>query len=260
MAEMAVARGFATVVRHRHFEERSEAYEALLAAEQRAMKGKKGLHSAKDPPVAHLNDLTVPPPQEKRNVANKARAFLPFLQKQKRLPALVDYVLSGHRLKVMVAKEMCEITFSLAGVRCPGRDEPFSEEAIALMRRKVMQHDVEVEVETVDKAGAFIGSMWVGGENCGAMLLAQGLAKLHTTFQPDRTAEGAALMAAEGKAKQARLRVWEKYVEGQEAEESAAAQNQSSWKENTARKVTPPSPPCACACCMLHAACVWGTG
>ena len=50
-------------------------------------------------------------------------------------------------------------------------------------------------------------------------------------------------MAAEGKAKQARLRVWEKYVEGQEAEESAAAQNQSSWKENTARKVGHPSPP-----------------
>lgn len=58
VAEMVVGRGFATVVRHRDFEERSTYYENLVAAEARATKKKAGMHSAKEPPVAHLNDIS----------------------------------------------------------------------------------------------------------------------------------------------------------------------------------------------------------
>lgn len=57
IAELLVARGYATVVRHRDFEERSNYYDALLSAESRAVSGKKGMHSAKDPPVRHVTDL-----------------------------------------------------------------------------------------------------------------------------------------------------------------------------------------------------------
>lgn len=57
VAELVVARGFGTVIRHRDFEERSNYYDALLAAEARAISGKKGIHSAKDPPVMHITDL-----------------------------------------------------------------------------------------------------------------------------------------------------------------------------------------------------------
>ena len=57
VAELLVARGFGTVVKHRDFEERSNHYDALLAAESRAISGKKGIHSAKDPPVMHITDL-----------------------------------------------------------------------------------------------------------------------------------------------------------------------------------------------------------
>lgn len=59
IAEMIVVRGFATVVRHRDFEERSNYYEALLAAESKAVKGKKKIHSQKESPVAHINDLSL---------------------------------------------------------------------------------------------------------------------------------------------------------------------------------------------------------
>ena len=57
VAELIIARGFGTVIRHRDFEERSNYYENLLAAETRATAGKKGIHSAKDPPVMHVMDL-----------------------------------------------------------------------------------------------------------------------------------------------------------------------------------------------------------
>lgn len=51
---MVVSRGFGTVIRHRDHEERSNYYDALLAA---AISKKRGLHSAKDPPVMHVTDL-----------------------------------------------------------------------------------------------------------------------------------------------------------------------------------------------------------
>ena len=57
VGELVVARGFGTVIRHRDFEERSNYYDALLAAESRAIAGRKGIHSAKDPPVMHITDL-----------------------------------------------------------------------------------------------------------------------------------------------------------------------------------------------------------
>lgn len=59
VAEMLVVRGFATVVRHRDFEERSNFYDALLAAESKAVKGKKKIHSQKDSPATHINDLSL---------------------------------------------------------------------------------------------------------------------------------------------------------------------------------------------------------
>jgi staphylococcal nuclease domain-containing protein 1 len=58
VAELVVGRGFGTVVRHRDFEERSNYYDTLLAAESRAISARKGIHSAKDPPVMHITDLT----------------------------------------------------------------------------------------------------------------------------------------------------------------------------------------------------------
>ncbi|GFS39452.1 TUDOR-SN protein 1 [Actinidia rufa] len=98
--------------------------------------GTKGIHSSNDSPAMHIADMTM-----------------------KRLPAVVEYVLSAHQFKLFVPKETCSIAFSFSGVRCPGCDEPFSAEAIALMGRKIMQRDVEIEVETVDGTGTFLESM-----------------------------------------------------------------------------------------------------
>ena len=82
--------------------------------------------------------------QKGQNLAAKAKQFLPFLQRSKRLPAIVDYVLSGHRYKLVIPKETCAIAFSLSGVRCPGRGEPYADDALAFMRRRIQQRDVEV--------------------------------------------------------------------------------------------------------------------
>ncbi|KAH1074755.1 hypothetical protein J1N35_027083 [Gossypium stocksii] len=214
VAELVVGRGFGTVIRHRDFEERSNYYDALLAAESRAISGKKGIHSAKDPPVTHIHDLTMAP-------AKKARDFLHFLL-HKRIPAIVEYVLSGHRFKLLIPKETCSIAFSFSGVRCPGRDEPYSDEAIAVMRRKIMQKDVEIEVETVDRTGTFLGSLWESRTNMAVTLVEAGLAKLQTSFGADRIPDAHLLEQAEQSAKRQKLKIWENHVEGEEVSNGSA--------------------------------------
>ncbi|CAN4086531.1 unnamed protein product [Withania somnifera] len=217
VAELLVARGLATVVRHRDFEERSNYYDALLSAESRATSGKRGIHSPKEPPVMHVTDLLTAS-------SKKARDFLPFLQRNRRMSAVVEYVLSGHRFKLFIPKETCSIAFSISGVRCPGRDEPYSEEAIALMRRKIMQRDVEIEVETVDRTGTFIGTLWESRSNVAVTLLEAGLARLQTSFGTDRIAEVHLLMQAEQAAKSQKLKLWENYIEGEEVPSGGAAE------------------------------------
>ncbi|KAK7316871.1 hypothetical protein RJT34_00642 [Clitoria ternatea] len=218
IAELIVGRGFGTVIRHRDFEERSNYYDALLAAESRAISGKKGIHSAKDSPVMHITDLTTAS-------AKKARDFLPFLHRSRRVPAVVEYVLSGHRFKLLIPKETCSIAFSFSGVRCPGRDERYSDEAIALMRRKIMQRDVEIEVETVDRTGTFLGSLWESRTNVAITLLEAGLAKLQTSFGSDRIPDFHLLEQAEQSAKRQKLKIWENFVEGEEVSNGAAVEN-----------------------------------
>ncbi|XP_057728758.1 ribonuclease TUDOR 1-like [Arachis stenosperma] len=214
VAELVVARGFGTVIRHRDFEERSNYYDVLLAAEARATSAKKGIHSNKDSPVMHITDLTT-------SSSKKARDFLPFLHKSRKIPAVVEYVLSGHRFKLLIPKETCSIAFSFSGVRCPGRGEPYSEEAIALMRRKIMQRDVEIEVETVDRTGTFLGSLWESRTNVALTLLEAGLAKLQTSFGGDRIPDFHLLEQAEQSAKNKKLKIWENYVEGEEVSNGA---------------------------------------
>ncbi|VVB13566.1 unnamed protein product [Arabis nemorensis] len=209
IAELILSRGFGNVVRHRDFEERSNHYDALLAAESRALSGKKGIHSAKESPAMHITDLTVA-------AAKKAKDFLPSLQRLRRIPAVVEYVLSGHRFKLYIPKLTCSIAFAFSGVRCPGRGEPYSDEAISVMRRRIMQRDVEIEVETVDRTGTFLGSMWESRTNAATVLLEAGLAKMQTSFGADRIVEAHILEQAERTAKNQKLKIWENYVEGEE--------------------------------------------
>ncbi|GFZ07903.1 TUDOR-SN protein 1 [Actinidia rufa] len=216
VAELLVARGYGTVIRHRDFEERSNYYDALLSAESRAIAGKKGIHSSKDSPVMHISDLTMAS-------AKKTKDFLPFLQR-KRMPAIVEYVLSGHRFKLFIPKETCSIAFMFSGVRCPGLGEPCSNEAIALMRRKIMQRDVEIEVENVDKKGNFVGALWESKINMGVTLLESGLAKLQTNFGIDGIPDAHLLVRAEQSAKRQKLKIWENFVEGEEVSNDSTAE------------------------------------
>jgi hypothetical protein len=66
---------------------------------------------------------------------------------------------------------------------------------------------VQIEIETADKTGTFLGSLWEGKENVSIGLLEAGLAKLHPSFSTDRVTEGHLLVRAEESAKKKKLKV-----------------------------------------------------
>ena len=59
VAEALISKGLATALRHRmDDDQRSSCYDDLLAAETRAIKNGKGLHSKKEPPIHRVADLS----------------------------------------------------------------------------------------------------------------------------------------------------------------------------------------------------------
>uniref|UniRef100_W5LAE7 Staphylococcal nuclease domain-containing protein n=1 Tax=Astyanax mexicanus TaxID=7994 RepID=W5LAE7_ASTMX len=212
IAEALVSKGLATCIRYRQDDDqRSSHYDELLAAEARAIKNGKGLHSKKEVPIHRVADIS--------GETQKAKQFLPFLQRAGRSEAVVEYVFSGSRLKLYMPKETCLITFLLAGIECPrgsrnipgGTAEPFSEEATLFTKELVLQREVEVEVESMDKAGNFIGWLHIEGVNLSVALVENSLSKVH--FTAERSSYYKTLQSAEEVARQRKDKLWANYEE-----------------------------------------------
>ncbi|MFT7799310.1 staphylococcal nuclease domain-containing protein 1 [Arapaima gigas] len=214
IAEALVSKGLATVIRYRQDDDkRSSHYDELLAAEARAIKNGKGLHSKKEVPIHRVADIS--------GETQKAKQFLPFLQRAGRSEAVVEHVFSGSRLKLYMPKETCLITFLLAGIECPrgsrnmpsGQQEaePFSDEATLFTKEMVLQREVEVEVEGMDKAGNFIGWLHVDGVNLSVALVEHSLSKVH--FTAERSSYYKTLQSAEDGARQRKEKIWANYKE-----------------------------------------------
>ena len=59
---------------------------------QAGRRQKRGLHSGKDAPLHHVNDVSLP------GTGARAKQYLPFFQRG-RVAGVVDFVITGHRLK-----------------------------------------------------------------------------------------------------------------------------------------------------------------
>lgn len=224
-AETMLAEGLATVSKHGQADERSLRYETLLEVEELAIANKKNLHSQSAPPRSAVIDLTLPTARE------RAKRYLNTLQRHTRVRAVVQFVANGARFKLMVPKENCLISFATVGIRCPQcsrRDtgtegEPFGDEAHGFTRGLCMQRDVEIEVETIDKGGTFLGTLFLPDKrNLGEVLLEEGLASL-VGFSAQHSTYGEELFAAEEAAKLKSLKLWENYSAKAEAEAKAAS-------------------------------------
>ena len=148
-----------------------------------------------------------------KQLSAKAKQYLLFLQREKQVSAVVEFVFSASRFKLLVPKENVLISFSLAGVRTPaskgadGKVDPLAEEILQYVRSKVQQHSVKIEVETMDKADNFLGSIFHNRTNLAVDLLQQGYASIFG-FSATKSPYAKDLYAAERQAKDARKGIW----------------------------------------------------
>lgn len=216
MAEALVSKGYATVVRYRNDnDQRSSHYDKLLEAELKAQKAGIGVHAKKDIPTHRVQDTS--------GDSAKAKKFFPFLKRAQKTEATVEFVASGSRMRIYIPKESVLVTFLLAGINCPRGSrpgigggamqnaEPFGEEALHFSKEKCLQRDVVVTIEEMDKAGNFIGWLWIDNENLSVSLIEHGYASMHHTAETSEFARQ--IKNAEENAIKMRLGIWRDYVE-----------------------------------------------
>eukprot|EP00760_Papus_ankaliazontas_P018717 PhM_4_TR17599/c0_g2_i1/m.65181/K15979/SND1; staphylococcal nuclease domain-containing protein 1 len=197
----------------------------LRDAEAMAREKKLGIHSDKAPAPVRVVELSRP-------TEKKARQFLAYFQRgghggrAPRIPATVEMVLGAASIRTYIPKENTVITLKIAGIIAPSaalNDQPadmFAGESKTFAMRHLQNRDVEVEVETVDKFGNFIGAMYVQHQNYAIQIVKAGLAVVNNI---DRLSYGSELHAAEKKAQEARLCLWSeaghlpaRYIQAQE--------------------------------------------
>lgn len=160
--------------------------------------------------------------QDYSETLQKAKVQASVLQRQKRIPGMVDYVKGGSRFTVLIPRENAKLTLVLSGIRCPRsarspneKSEPFGQEAHDFANRRCLQRDVEIDIETTDKIGGFIGSLYVNRENFAKLLLEEGLATVHA-YSAEQSGSATELFAAEEKAKTAKRGLWHDYDPSQD--------------------------------------------
>ena len=163
-------------------------------------------------------------------------------------------------MKLFIPADNVYLVFGVAGVRCPavakkegaaggfkGPDgkvrpsrpgEPCGPEALAYMRETVLQQEVEIEAEDMDRNGVVLGPMWTGKgaarRNVGAELLRGGLASTVGPVLERGTREGEELLAAEAEARAAKRGLWAFVAEPTVAEEGEEGEEDEGGPTNAA--------------------------
>jgi endonuclease YncB( thermonuclease family) len=117
-------------------------------------------------------------------------------------------------VRLIVPRDNVTLTFVLAGIRAPKtarneseKSDPYGPEAAEFASHRYMQRDVEVEMESVDKSGGFIGALYINKtENVAITLVREGLASIHT-YSAESLSWAKALEEAEADAKKERKNV-----------------------------------------------------
>lgn len=205
VGEALIARGLATVVRYRSDDDkRCSDYDSFLAAEQKAQQSQKGIYSGdSEQGLVRIVDLSTD--------QTKSKSFAPFLTRAAgvKREAVVEYLFpSATKVKVYVPKDNCLLNLVISGVNTPKMNDPIAVEAVNHAKLKILQRDVHIDIETTDKAGNFIGSLYFERTNNLAVeLVRNGFLSVRDYNK------NADLNKAEVEAKAARKGIWKDWKE-----------------------------------------------
>jgi len=207
LAKLIVAEGWAKVRRPTGKDVRPEV-EDLIKLEEEAHKAEKGLFA----PLATQEEVNA----SKRSFAEFKPTELFERLRGKPQNAVIEKVRNGSTLQVTIVPDFFYITLLLSGVECPtvsadGKEsEPFGREAKFFTEHFLLNRDVQIVIEGVDKYN-FYGTVNYGGNNVSEELLKAGLGR-YVDWSGQRTAFSEKLRAAEKLAKERKLRLWANFA------------------------------------------------
>lgn len=181
----------------------------MTEAEDEAKAKKIAIHSNKKAPQHNYWDLTT---QESRK---KIRTFnLSSLTGS--VVGVCEYVFNGARLKVRVDTEQYMINFQCNGVKALVNDPnmplrgQFGQDAIKFAKSTLMQRNVKMEIESVDKYGICHGILFINNKNYNSSLVTQGLGYLSLIGRPSKIHED--LEKSQKSALSAKIGMWSKFT------------------------------------------------
>eukprot|EP00019_Armaparvus_languidus_P012782 CAMPEP_0168583322 /NCGR_PEP_ID=MMETSP0420-20121227/2499_1 /TAXON_ID=498008 /ORGANISM="Pessonella sp." /LENGTH=915 /DNA_ID=CAMNT_0008617959 /DNA_START=61 /DNA_END=2805 /DNA_ORIENTATION=- len=223
--------GYVTVVEHSGSDDRSLDYDALLAGEARAKKGKKGVFSAnKNVSNRKVLDLTTPDAQlgdtARANKRVNLRKYSDQFQRKGDVVGVVEWVVNPSKVKVFVPKENLLVMVQLAGIRTPRATDTnewpdaatVAERALTTTKSLALQRDCRVTVTGVqERGGSLLGTVYVNQTDVAETLLDKGLAYVAGRDVPRETE----YRTSENHAQLARKGLWQRYDPNAKQEKQA---------------------------------------
>jgi staphylococcal nuclease domain-containing protein 1 len=191
--------------------------------------------SARDKQLGQFNKDQKAANRANRNVIYKFDQFELFEKlKGRHVTAVVEQVRSGSTIKLYLPESGHVVLVLLSGVQSPvyrfsdDDQEAFAREARFFAELNVLNRDVTVVFEGIDKAKNFFGTVIADGKNLSVKLLQEGLAKF-VDWSAQKTSNMAELKAAEDEARTKSLRMWS------QPQTAAKSQKKSSQAEGVSR-------------------------
>jgi len=146
-------------------------------------------------------------------------SILPAM-KGKLQKAIIEQVPTGSTVRCLLLPGFHQITLMLSGIQAGGfrrNDDgteeaaPFAREARYFVESRLLNRDVQVSLEGVDKNGSLLGTIVHPAGNISVELVKVGLARV-VDWSSQICAAAPQLRAAERAAKEKRIRLWKDYV------------------------------------------------
>lgn len=205
ISENIVKDGWATVIRHkRGDDDRSPVWDKLIELEAKAIEKKLGING-KLPPAERIVDAS--------ENAGRSKTFLATFSNRSKISAVVDYVSSPNRFRLVLPKEGVKLVLVLGGLSNKSNHSPeLAKAALNYVNKKVLQRDVTIDIFNVDKVGGFIGNLYVAGQSLPLQynLLSQGFYEIHD-YSIEQTKFADQLWNAQEEAQNQKIGIWVNY-------------------------------------------------
>jgi staphylococcal nuclease domain-containing protein 1 len=206
--EELIAAGLASAVIARN-QNASDRIDSMIRAEAEAKKSRIGIHSGSTV-NAQLNDLS------NKHSRQRSVPFLHYIQGKRNI-GVIEHFVSASRVVVLIPDHRCIIRLNLQGLCQIDPKERIGHEALTYCQNNFLQRSVAIHVFSVDKVGCFVGNIFLidGKKDASieAAILAHGFTSVHHASIVKCPAR-AEMEAAEAKASEEKLGVWNSRVRG----------------------------------------------